>query len=334
MPVWAGENPSLENAELLLGKLDYRRAAPALDAAWTTKGNSLEQVLRILELQGVVAGSLKDLPKATRAFQMMLTIDPSRRVLGDQPPRVMTAFYEARGRVAEQGQLKVSPGAQLDGDTVKALRLDLVDSMRLVQKVRFSWRLEPGAAWSTCEARPEGAAWSCAVSGTSVQWWAELTNEHGGVVGVAGSAAAPLVAVRALEPPPVPLSEPPAVVVAPAAEVQTRGSPLRVISFVVAGLGVGAAVAGLAVGFAAEQQRSSLVGATRDDQQRVTSVNQRTWSTIEQEQRLKANVANALFIGAGVLAAAGVVLFLVGSPSEPSVALVPAMSGVALTGAW
>ena len=134
-------------------------------------------MLHILELQGVVAGSLKETAKATRAFQLMLTIDPTHKVKGDHPPRVMTPFYEARGRVAEQGHLELKPDLRVEGDRVKEIRLTLRDPMGIARRVRLFWRLEKSARWTSCEADSKGGVVSCPVDGPVVLWWAQVTNE-------------------------------------------------------------------------------------------------------------------------------------------------------------
>ena len=73
-------------------------------------------------------------------------------------------------------------------------------------------------------------------------------------------------------------------------------------------------------------------GATRDAEGRVTGITQVAAAAAERDGRMQATVANTLFGVGGALAAAGVVLVIIGPSSEPTVALGPTAGGVMISG--
>jgi hypothetical protein len=247
----------------------------------------------------------------------------------------MTPFYEARGRVAEQGHLEVRPDVTVEGEQVTGVRITVKDPQRMVRKVRFFTRSGAGADWAVLDTELSAGGASCEVKGSSVQWWVQLTNERQAVVAELGSEAEPLTGKPK---PPEPVrsarSDPPSVTNPPPAKPEPRGPGVRIAGFVFGGLGVVAGGIGIAFGVQAEGLKSSLAGAARDEQGHVTGLTQRAYFAAEQDQHLKATVANILFIAGGVLAATGITLVIIGSVGEPKLALVPAGPGLMLSGAW
>src|SRR5690349_8899069 len=106
-PVWlfafalsvtaATPNPQLAIAEDHLAQVRYAEAEKALVLARAIPNNPRVTLLRILELQGIVAATLGNAPKAKTFFQAMLSLDPERKLPEGLPPRVRTPFYEAKG---------------------------------------------------------------------------------------------------------------------------------------------------------------------------------------------------------------------------------------------
>lgn len=103
-------------------------------------------------------------------------------------------------------------------------------------------------------------------------------------------------------------------------------SPVRTAGFVIAGVGVAAAIGGVVTGLMANGAYSDLEAAcpqrmctTQSDLDRVDSVN------------TLAGLTNALLIGGGVLTAAGVVMIVVGKPRAETVQVSTAGAGLRLT---
>lgn len=91
---------------------------------------------------------------------------------------------------------------------------------------------------------------------------------------------------------------------------------------------------GLVLGLMSNDARAKVTNAPRDDLGRVTGLTQREASALEASARGQATVANVLFGVGGGLAAAGVVLIILGPSAEPAVALSPAPGGVVVTGSF
>src|SRR6185295_7221618 len=73
-------NPGLAKAEKLLDDLDYDGAAVALLQASKTPRNDRKTILRILELQGLIAASLDQKSSALNFFKQLLALDPNYKL--------------------------------------------------------------------------------------------------------------------------------------------------------------------------------------------------------------------------------------------------------------
>lgn len=113
--------------------------------------------------------------------------------------------------------------------------------------------------------------------------------------------------------PPAPAVEAP-VVVAPRTTTVLRPNPLRTVGFVTAGVGGAALVGGLITG---------LMASSEYDQLALDCPMMRCTTQAQLDRRSSVDTlsatSTALFISGGVLAAAGVVLILVGKPREETV---------------
>lgn len=334
-PAFAEANGDLDKAQALFDQLNYKQAQPALDAAWKHPGNDRSQVLMILELQGVVAATLNQAAKATGYFAQLLALDPTHKLAGDWPPRVMTPFYEAKGRVGDQGGVSFKPGKPaLSGGKVIQIGAELSDPTKLAKKVRFHVRSD-GGAWnvSTVDAQKHAAASS---DGAKVEWWAELLNEFDGVLALAGDAATPVtegeapkaapVAEAALPPPPPPVES--------ARQESAPWSAGRWAGIAVGAAGVVAVGVGVVEGLQASSLRDQVNKAAKDGSGNVTSLTQAKAYQLDSQQRTAATVANICLIGGGVAAAAGVTLVILSGPSETKVSLAPAGAGFTLSGSF
>src|SRR5689334_13132933 len=101
-----GQGASLvEKAERDMRSLEYPSAIKALESALAAPGNDRATLLKIYELQGVCYATASQEAKALRAFQALLSLAPDHRLQGNFPPRVNTAYFEARSWVGQNGNL-------------------------------------------------------------------------------------------------------------------------------------------------------------------------------------------------------------------------------------
>jgi len=335
-------NPDLEKATKLVADLQYAEARSALEAAIKRTGNDRETMLRIYELQGIVYATLNDATKAGKAFQAMMVLDPERRLTGDYPPRVMTPFYEARGRAAELGklELKALPVA-VGNNRVGQLAVELSsDPLKMVKKVKFHVR-QDGGAWVEMNGDMSGKTASVSVDASRVEWWADAVGDREAVVAQVGSEAAPrsdsATPVAAKD---APMNDPLAPPSPPPEEQRVSKSSGGMSGGRLAGIGMmagGAIVVGLGVAFGvmADGSRKRIENADTNAQGQVTEITQREAYQLDGSVKTNATIANVMFGVGGALAAGGLILFLVsGSSSSSSVAVVPAGSGVAVSGTF
>jgi hypothetical protein len=327
----AEENADLARAEELMESLRYADAAKALDAARAKVGNDRPTLLRILELQGIVAASLGRVAEARAAFRLLLSLEPQYSLKGKYSPKVTAPYYEAKGWAVENGTLRFEEVPPVTvGDTVEALAARVVtDPLKAGQSVRFYVREGPGEP-RVVDAPLEGGVARTQVKGNPVSWWAELLGERSEVLALLGSAEAPRVArvggAPIVKQPDAPVAETPAVAAA-------AGAPKdRTLAYV--GLG-GAAVSlgtGVFFGIQSLSAQGKLDGAERDALGRITGMTQRDALVLHESARNSALAANVLFgVGAG-LAVAGGVLWLSSGDSAPAVAVVPTHNGVSISG--
>jgi len=332
--VQADPNADLDKASALLDELNYKQAAPALDAAWKRPNNDRTQVLKILELQGVVAATLNQAPKATAYFQQLLALDPGHTLAGDLPPRVMTPFYEARGRTTDKALDFHAVKAAASNGRVIQVAADVNDPTRLAKKVRFHLRNDGGGwAVSTQDAASKHAAASA--DGKRVEWWAELLNEYDGVLASLGDEGKPQLEGEATQPvaevmppPPPPPNE------TVAASTSAPWPAGRWAGIAIGAAGVIAIGVGVAEGLQASSLRDQVNGAKQDANHNVNGITQAKAFQLDAQQRTAATVANACLIGGAVLAAGGVTLVVFSGPGDTQVSLVPAGAGVGLSGSF
>jgi hypothetical protein len=122
------------------------------------------------------------------------------------------------------------------------------------------------------------------------------------------TAAAPVAAAVAVPPPAVTPPEP--ATPSPADEGAKKGSPLRTVGFVAAGVGGAALIGGIVTGLMAKSHESK---ATDQCQNKVCPT--AAEKDFDSAASL-AKVTNVLLIGGGVIAAAGVTLVVVGGKSS------------------
>lgn len=321
---------SLERAQQLLSDLKYREAAAALDAAWKAPGNSREEVLTILQLQGIVAASIGQGLQAREAFTALLTLDPSRRLPADLPPKVMTFFYEARGRVDERGPLEVTAAPPAAHGGALQLAIVVKDPIALAVTARF--HLQPaGGPWTTVSVPLQKGRATAEVKASSAKWWLELLNAQSGVLLALGAEAEPLLAGTAPSTPQSPVSA--VTPEAPGGLTVSVRHPWRPYSYVALGVGVACLIAGVALGVRSASLLDQVKSLPVDGQGKVVGYTQQQGYDLDSQQRTFAALANVCYVAGGVLAAAGLGLFFFG-PEDSALALVPSGPGFALAGTF
>jgi hypothetical protein len=315
-------NPDLPQAQLFLEELRYTEAASALDAARARPGNDRATLLKILELQGVVAAMLRQPVKARTAFQTLLSLAPDHQLVGEYAPRVMTPYFEARGWVDEIGALRLEALPAVKSDTtVERLAVRLAsDPLKLGRAVRFHVRSD-SAAWSQQEVPLEQGEASVETRGGQVQWWVELLDEHQAVLALVGSSEEPFTEITA---------QAQALLDALRRGPQAERSvtPLRTTGYVLLGLAAGTGAAGGFFGLRSRSARAEVEAAPVDERGVTIGLTQRQAQELDERARSSARLANVLFGVAGVATVAGGTLYVLGAPVKVSAG--PA--GVALEG--
>ncbi|MDX2013579.1 MAG: hypothetical protein SFW67_25525 [Myxococcaceae bacterium] len=316
----AAPNPKIAEAKQHLDDLELEKAAKALAAAEAQPGNDRAQTLEILTLQGIVFGTMNKEAKVRDAFRKLLILAPDFTLTGDQPPRVRTPFYEAKEWVAANEPLQVEATSGALSRGVELAVTVRRDTLRLVKRVRFLVG-ETGPR----EVAVENSAAKLIIEAPVGSWRVELLGARDAVLLQQGPFDEPggSTSAAATKPAPVP-PQPPAEAVAPstsAAAVEARSSPppngwMRPTAWALVGVAVVASLVGLGLGVDANTTRQRLTGLIPNEAGLIVGLTQRDALAQEAAARGQAIAANGLFIGAGVLAAAGVVLFILGAPEE------------------
>ena len=320
--------PQLAVAEDLVAQVRYADAEKALVIARAQPDNSRETLLRILELQGIVAATLGQPPKARTFFQMMLLLDPSHKLPEGQPPRVKTPFYEAKGMASEGSQMTFTTSSDSGPDGSHFHAQLSADPLSLAKKVRFHQREDAGG-WSD-QVAPLTAGTASVVGGLGhLEWWAELLGDQDATLLIAGSPEKPFVDGVSRATVALPVAATPEVVAPPP---PARSSPSRVTPPVIALFGgaVAATAGGVIVGVLSRGALSQVDGAMTDGNGVVTGITQRQAASLRDTAKTDAIVANVCFGAAIALAGAGTAVFFLSGPSQ--VAVAPSPNGVVFVG--
>lgn len=320
-------NPKLEEARRLVEDLDLEKAAKVLDAAERVEGNSRQDVLDILALQGIAYGTLGKNAKAHDAFRELLLLEPGYKLPADQPPRVRTPFFEAKDWAQDNGPFNATPSAEVKSGEVRAVVVTMSkDLLRLARAVRFHLRVD-GAERSE-EVALVGSRAEAKAGSPHVAWWYEVLGTHQRVLLEGGSATAPREE-RADG----------ALASGEAAGVSGAGPSssgwLRPTGYGLLGAGVVAGGVGVVFGLMANGARSTVLNAETNASGLVTGLTQREAAALEQQAQTNALLANVLWGVGGALAATGL-LFVVfgGADAGPAVSLAPAPGGVSVWGTF
>jgi hypothetical protein len=327
----AAPNAKLAEARRLVDDLDFEAALKALDAAERADDNELTALTEILLLQGIAFGTLGKDAKTRDAFRKLLVLAPETKLPNDLPPRVRTPFFEAKDWASTNGPLTATQGAEVADGVVKQINVTVgKDPLRLARAVRFHVS-GSGPDLVVDVALTGGRAETAVMGRARITWFAELLNERKGVLlktsarddGKPAEVAAKSTVVEA-----------PAQPVAGVSERPVEGGWRRPAGFVLIG---GAALTvgiGAVMGVQSSAARAKVTGATKDASGRVVSLSQKDAAALESAANAQATVANVLFGAGAGLAAAGVVLVVLGPSSAPTLALQPTPGGVVFTGSF
>lgn len=320
----------LARAKDQLEDLEADAAVKSLVSAEKQPGNTRETLEEIHLYRGIAHGVLGNKAAMQDAFRWLLVVNPDARLPKDQPPKVQTPFYEAKAWAETAGPLRFAASAEVSGGNVSALFVKVEkDTLKLAKAVRFHL-VADGVTRVQEEMMHAGSA-TTPLSAGRVAWWAEVLNEHEGVLATLGSEGAPRVDSATPLRDAVSKAQPGATTVTGSAG---GGAWRRPLGGVLLGAGAAAAIAGGVVGLLSRFDRDQVNHATSDDSGRITSLTQREAVALETSARGKATAANALFISGGALAALGVVFVIWGPDTAPVAQLTPAPGGLFVSGSF
>jgi len=339
----------LAKARAAMQDLDYAGANKTLEAARKEPNASRGDTLQLLELQGITLASLGQEAKALKVFQTLLSLEPEFKLPGNQPPRVTTVFFEARGWVGQAKPMAAKASANVGEAGVKALTVEITnDPLKLAREVRFVTVVD-GTARPTDVALVASKA-SLTVEAPRVEWFAVVLGERKGGLLELQSASAPMTdginptdplpfpkgsvgsSDPAPQPPPRadPVPSPPVTVEAPAPAARPM-SGLRLAGIGVGAAGVVAAGVGTVFGVMAQSTSAKVANAERDASGRIIGLTRVEGLALDEQQRTQALLANTLWIAGGAMAATGVALFFLGQDAG-EVTVIPMGSGITVTG--
>jgi len=341
-------NPKIGEARKQFEDLDFEKAVRTLAAAEAAPGNDREQVLEILQLQGIVFGTMNKEAKARDAFRELFTLSPDFKLEGNHPPRVRTPFYEAKEWVDSNLPLQLVPRAMFDTSVTALTVLVKKDTLRLAKGARFL--IDEGPAPKSRDAAFTNGVAKVELDAPRVGWRVQVLGSKDAVLLELGpfthqGSGAPAVATKTATTP-IPTTAPTATTTTtttPAASepatvsaTATRGGWMRPASYGALGSGAVALGVGIVFGVMANETRSKVTGATTNEAGLITSVSQRDAAAFEARTKQQGTIANVLFGVGGGLLAAGAILFFVGAQAAngTQVSLHLSPTGFAVTGAF
>lgn len=320
---------ALEQARAHTLALRYTAAGKALKQVSLQPRLTHADVIDFYELSAIVAASTGNSQAAKEAFAALVLLEPGYKLKGRYSPKVTTPFFEGKAFAQDHGALSVSlASSSIANGRVGQLTLAFSrDDRGLVKTVQVTV-LEDGASRTLQLPFVAKGKTSLEVSGKVVDL--RLT-----LIGANEWALADLPPLTAEVPPPVVETQPlpPAAPLpeAPLVASQTvTSSPLRPVSYVLAGLGAAGLITGAIFGVSSQSARSTVLNAQQGTDL-VTSITRARALELSQQASSQALIANLALIGGGVVLATGVVLWLLGLPSSshsPTVSLVPTANGV------
>jgi hypothetical protein len=276
-------SPSLERARTAFRALDCGAAVDQAIIAERSGSLQTTEVVEVMWIQARCAIALGDRKTTEAALERLLTEDPAFTPADTESPKVQEAVRRVREALYPKDLVSLEA---LTGSAARQ-RFRLVDPYRKTARVELVRRQRPGDAWqtTTLEVRDRIVAVDEA-SVTGSQWYLRAVDRAESVVASVGTAESP----RGVE----------TTVTAPVSAVPTgpRGSHVAAIVSGVLALVAAAIATGLVIDALAQARASATLESANDVRTR--------WQGAQRQHTL----GIGLFIGAGVLTAAGLTLGL------------------------
>ncbi len=279
-------NPYFANGQALAQKLKFAEAIEQLKVARQVPGApELVQVLELLGTCLVAEGARKD---AESVFAELLELRPEHELERATSPKISEVFLDVKHRLYPGDSVTLRLVASRDGEEL----VQVQDPYRKVAHFAFVAR-DDGGPWKEALVTPNETSLRLVVAprpGHSVEWYLEAREEEGRVLASLGNAEEPQRRAVAL--------------VGPMLVAHATPRLERVPAWVAVGLSVVAGLVGALL------QAQSLDLALRSQQGAPPNDWADTARATHQRAVTDATVATGLFIGAGLAAATGVVLFV------------------------
>jgi hypothetical protein len=185
----------LEQAERLLGEVDYASAAQQVKKALDIGGLNRDESLRAYRLLAVTSVALKDDAAARRAFMTVLAMDPQSSIDPNLGPRFRDAHEDARAywlsapvKPAFDVSIESSP------QTGASILVRVKNPLSIMKRVRVGHRWSHAAPFQIREFAAGDVTLPIepsAAGGTVLDYFAEATDAHANVLFAEGSETAP-----------------------------------------------------------------------------------------------------------------------------------------------
>jgi hypothetical protein len=335
----------LEKAQELMGIKKYAAALKSLDVAAKRTGIDRDSWLTILELKGLAEAQLGKAALAESTFKQLLSLDLKRNLVGKYSGKPAAPIAAAQAFVLNSGPLEaiaLEPGAE--NGVLKQISVGVKsDPIGMAKIVKFHVKALSGA-WKQTESPLSNGSATCDVNESNIEYWIEVLGERSTQLVFLGTAVKPLKAmapapVVAAVVKPVPAEEPRLTMtpveknvetMAVQTEAPTEGSILRPISYGLMGAGVVAVGVGVYFGVTSSGLRD---GIKKD--LAAGGANQEALYKRDQQAIADATIANVLFAAGGAVAVTGGILWFVSGDKAPAtVAIVPGLQGVSVSGSF
>ncbi len=337
----------LKKARTLAAGNKFAPALKLVDKAMVEPGNDLETTLELLELSGVCNAGLKKAAPAKLAFQKLLSLAPTYVLNRKGPAVVMQSFADAKTGAQTMNIQPTAPDMSSGKITDVAVEVS-ADPFKLAKTVLFNYRAV-GGKWHTRAVPVVIGRVAAKVDGTDkVEWYATVLGPNDAEVLRIRNVDSPIThtwrapAPRAPEPkaadaprrdepgpktaastssgdPARPPSEAltPDAMREPPIEVVERGPRPKAWVSPLAWGTVGAGIVAGGVGtYFGIQSKNSRAAYTRDAVgDPVVGLTRARALELESRSQGQATIANTLWVTAGVLVAAGVLVRVLG-PTE------------------
>jgi hypothetical protein len=275
--------------------------------------------------------------EALKSFRHAYDISPSWKILGNLGLSALKLERDVEAIDAYDRYLSAG-GAQIDPSERQQIQRDLDIMKNSTGSVAL--RVLGGAAATVTDTRQRAVGGpvvnSYQLAANGVLTLRLVAGHHSIVVSADGKQANTEVDVtsdtkldqelelRATAPAPPVAAPQPSTPMAPARPAPSaQGSPLRTAGLVVGGVGVAALVGGAVTGILGLNKQSSLNGKCPDHVCTYSSAaEQSSFQSDKDSLKTLGAATTGLLIGGGVLAAAGVTLFIAGAPQHEQVSLV------------